>query len=118
MSNFKQQLINNYNNTFVNSLIPAINKKFAKGNIDRIELVTGNLPGYIVDIKIYDKDNNLIKDEELEAKIKKYWKFKKKAFEKNSDYYAEQRKAPKNQHEQKQSLVYRSLGEENSYFNY
>ena len=47
-------------------------------------------------------------DSDIEKKIKKFIALKKKAFEKNSDYYFKER----NLNNQKENLRHRSLGEE------
>lgn len=108
----KDAIISNYKHTFLDSLVPVINKRFAKGNIDHIELVPDAFPVSIKEIKLFDKNNNLIHDKDIERQIKKFWQFKKKAYEKNSDYYF-----PHKNKDQLHSIYHRSLGED-TYFPY
>ena len=103
---FRELIRNNYNHTFIINLEPAVNKKYAKGSITKIKLIPGEIPGIPKSIDIYE-GNKKIEDSELEEKIRNFISMRKKAFEKNSDYYFKQRKNTN----QKENLIHRSLGE-------
>lgn len=110
---FKELITNNYNHTFITSLEPAVNAVYAKGDITKIVLIPGEIPGVAKSIDIYEGSKK-VENKELEDKIKKFIATKKKALEKNSDYYFKQRKSSN----QKENLIHRSLGEEVKYFDY
>lgn len=108
----EKTLEKNYNETFIKSVERAINKQFRSDKIKKIKLDC--LLNVLTKINIYDKDNNLIHDKDIENKITKFYKMKKRAFDSNSDrYFAGKKKKPN----QVENLINRSLGEEN-YFNY
>jgi hypothetical protein len=108
---FNETLINNYYNTFIKPVEKAANKKFKSNKIKKIELEYAL--NRVTRVKIYDHNDNLIHDENLEAKIMKYAENKKEANDHNSDVRFNERKKS-NMHD---NLLNRSLGEEN-YFNY
>ena len=76
-----------------------------------IKLIPGEIPGTVKEVL----HNGKPVEKDIEKEIKKYIALKKKAYEKNSDYYFKERGEPiKNQ---KENLRHRSLGEE-TIFNY
>lgn len=97
---FRKEISENYDNTFVKSLEKAVSNYFNK----KIELIPGAIPGTVDKIL----SNGKPVDTETERKIKKFIALKKKAFEKNSDFYFKER----NSNNQKENLRHRSLGEE------
>ena len=97
---FRKEISENYDNTFVKSLEKAVSNYFNK----KIELIPGAIPGTVDKILSNDKPV----DTETERKIKKFIALKKKAFEKNSDFYFKERSS----NNQKENLRHRSLGEE------
>ena len=97
---FRKEISENYDNTFVKSLEKAVSNYFNK----KIELIPGAIPGTVDKIL----SNGKLVDTETERKIKKFIALKKKAFEKNSDFYFKER----NSNNQKENLRHRSLGEE------
>ena len=97
---FRKEISENYDNTFVKSLEKAVSNHFNK----KIVLIPGAVPGTVEKIL----ENGKPVDSDIENKIKKFIALKKKAFEKNSDYYFKER----NSNNQKENLRHRSLGEE------
>ena len=97
---FRKEISENYDNTFIKSLEKAVSNYFNK----KIELIPGAIPGTVDKIL----SNGKPVDTETERKIKKFIALKKKAFEKNSDFYFKER----NSNNQKENLRHRSLGEE------
>lgn len=97
---FRKEISENYDNTFVKSLEKAVSNHFNK----KIELTSGAIPGTVEKIL----SNGKPVDSETERKIKKFIALKKKAFEKNSDFYFKERSS----NNQKENLRHRSLGEE------
>ena len=106
-NNFRKDIMNNYYHTFVKSLEKAVSNRFKMD----IELIPGEIPGTVKEVL----HNGKPVEKDIEKEIKKYIALKKKAYEKNSDYYFKERGEPiKNQ---KENLRHRSLGEE-TIFNY
>lgn len=96
-----------YANTFVKSVEKAANAKYCGEDISKIELVP--FLNNIQEIRIFNKKGEQIKDEKIEAEIRKYWAMKKKALDSNSDRRFKERK--KISHTE--NLYNRCIGEEN-----
>jgi len=107
----EKTLEGNYKKTFITSVEKAVNKKYKSDKIKKIEL--DSMLNILTGIRIYDHNDNLIKDKKIEDEIKKFYKMKKKANDSNSDRYFKEKKVKPNQTE---NLLNRSLGE--SYFEY
>ena len=108
----EKTLEKNYKETFIKSVERAVNKQFKSDKIKKIKLDCSL--NFLNKINIYDQNDNLIHDKDIEDKITKFYKMKKRALDSNSDrYFAERKKKPN----QVENLINRSLGEEN-YFNY
>lgn len=104
---FQELLRRNYEETFIKSVERTANRFFKKEGISRIEIVPAL--NTIMDIKIYNNEGKEIEDKDVEKKIRKLYKLKKEALDKNSDRYFKERKSTN----QKENLIRRSLGEEN-----
>lgn len=109
----KKSLEKNYANTFIKSVEKAANKKFKNDKIKKIELEF--LLNNVTKVNIYDYDGNLIHDKKIEDQIVKFAKMKKDANDHNSDRRFKEMKHKPNMTE---NLLNRSLGEEETYFNY
>lgn len=103
---FHEILIKNYEQTFIKSVERTANRMFANNGISKIELVP--VLNTISEINIFDEGGNKIERKDIEEKVRKLYKLKKDAFDKNSDRYFKERK-PTNH---KENLLRRSLGEE------
>ena len=99
-------LSNNYAKTFVKSVEKAANERYCGEKISRIELKP--LLNMIQEVLIFDKDGKQIKDEKIEAEIRKFWAMKKKALDSNSDRRFKERKKVSHV----ENLLNRSIGEE------
>ena len=112
---FNKALSKSYYKTFIESVENAANRKYAKGDIDKI--VIDAALNVITNIRFLDKDGEEIKTDEtkkIKEKIMDFYTMKKKANELNSDRRFHERKG---EPPQKVNLYNRSLGEE-VIFNY
>lgn len=103
---FQEILVKNYEQTFIKTVEKIANRMFAKNGISKIEIIPAL--NTILEIKIFDENGEKIEKKDIEEKIKKLYKLKKNAFDKNSDRYFKERKSTN----QKENLLRRSLGEE------
>ena len=108
---FSNDIMKNYDNTFIEPIRKAINKKYANGKIKKIVITA--LLNQIGGIEIIDGEGKKISNKQIEDLIRKYWAAKKKALDSNSDRYFKGRKNLN----QSDNLRNRSIGEEN-YFPY
>jgi len=108
---FSNEIQKNYDNTFIEPIRKAINRRYANGKIKKIVITA--LLNQIGGIEIIDGNGKKIADKQIEEIIRKYWANKKKALDSNSDRYFKGRK----QLNQADNLRNRSIGEEN-YFPY
>lgn len=112
---FSNEIMKNYENTFIEPVRKAINRHLAKtdqGGMVKKVVITACL-NQIGGIELIDSEGKKIENKSLESIIRKYWAAKKKALDSNSDRYFKERKATS----QQDNLRRRSIGEE-AYFDY